>query len=80
MGKFALISTIGMGVIALGGLVFSRGKPISLPIASVALVANLFIAGVMAYTAHLGGQIRHTEIRGDATALPAEQEREQEGD
>lgn len=80
MGKFALISAIGMGVIALGALVFSRGKSLGAPLASIMLVANLFVAGVMAYTAHLGGQIRHTEIRSDATAPPAEQEREQEGD
>ena len=29
------------------------------------LVASLIVSGLMAWTANLGGQIRHTEIRAD---------------
>lgn len=74
MGKFALASAIGLGVVALAGLILSRGKSVSLAAASIALVANLFVAGVMGYTAHLGGQIRHSEIRGEGAPAPTEGE------
>lgn len=74
MGKFALTSAIGLGVVALAGLILSRGKPVSLAVASIALVANLFVAGVMGYTAHLGGQIRHSEIRGEGAPATTEGE------
>ncbi len=70
MGSFALYSAIGMGIIALGGLLLSRGKEMRTGVAVVALVVNLFVAGIMGYTAHLGGMIRHPEIRA-GTVSPA---------
>ncbi len=77
MGSFALYSAIGMGIVALVGLLLSRGRELHLGVALVALVANLFVAGVMGYTAHLGGMIRHPEIRSGA-APPAGEHSESE--
>jgi hypothetical protein len=36
----------------------------------VSLVTTMAVAGLMAWTANLGGQIRHTEITGAAIATP----------
>ena len=62
----ALMSLIGvevLGVVALAGLVISRrGRPVSPKITGVALVASLATAIAMAWTANLGGRIRHPEI------------------
>jgi hypothetical protein len=68
----ALIATIGMGVlglVALVGLIRFRAPWIA-PAwydRGVLLLA-LLMGGVMAWTANLGGQIRHSEIRADRGA------------
>lgn len=71
MGKFALTSGIGMAVAAAIALGLGFLNPNRLMLgALVVWLANALVFGVMGYTAHLGGQIRHPEIRG-AAANPA---------
>ncbi len=63
VAKAALIVTLVAGVAALAGLWFSRGKAVAGWCSSSALVLAVVAAGLMAWTANLGGQVRHTEIR-----------------
>lgn len=63
VAKAALIVTLVAGVAALAGLWFSRGKAVAGWCSSSALVLALVAAGLMAWTANLGGKVRHTEIR-----------------
>jgi hypothetical protein len=70
--EVALIATIGMGVLGLVALVGLIGfkAPRIAPAwydRGVLLLA-LLMGGVMAWTANLGGQIRHSEIRADRGA------------
>ena len=72
----ALMATIGMsilGLVALTGLVLFRGAA-TIPswVGGGILLLGLLVGGLMAWTANLGGQIRHTEIRpvGVATESP----------
>lgn len=69
----ALVSLLGveaLGVIALAGLVIARrGRPVSPRVAGIALTAAIATAIAMAWTANLGGRIRHPEI--GAGAPPA---------
>jgi uncharacterized membrane protein len=67
----ALLATISMGVLgalSLLTLVVFRRRPLPRWTTAVALVLCVGVAAVMAYTANLGGQIRHTEIRSTAAA------------
>ncbi|MEQ1910068.1 MAG: hypothetical protein ABMA15_14675 [Vicinamibacterales bacterium] len=69
----ALVSLIlgeALGVLGLAGL-WSARRAASLPrpMMMASLVLALATAGSLAYTANLGGLIRHTEIRG-GSALP----------
>lgn len=60
----SLIAIELLGALSLAGLVFTRrSNAIPKWFAAVALVASLGVAGVITWTANLGGQIRHTEIR-----------------
>ena len=64
---FAKVAFVGMDVVALFALVallLSLRRPPSRGLAAVALVAALAMGGVFAWTAHLGGQIRHPELAG----------------
>jgi len=71
--QYALYTSIALGVISLIALfatrkvvLFSRGYTI------VLLLVSLFVASVLARTSHLGGQIRHQELRSEETtpAIP----------
>jgi hypothetical protein len=63
----ALSGAIALGVLALGGLIWFRGsKPIKTWFSTLVLAAAVLVTGLMAWTANLGGQIRHPEIRPDA--------------
>ena len=79
----ALVATIVAamaGLAALGG-VFAFRRSDAFPGWAVALVLLVALASIaaMAYTANLGGAIRHSEIRGDAQArLPAAEHEEEE--
>lgn len=67
----AFIAAAVVGVLALGVLVRWRRAPMPAGVGAVMLVATLGVAGTMAYTGLLGGQIRHTEVRPGATAAEA---------
>ena len=58
---FGIVSTTA--IISLAGLVFYRQTGIRKWLRPLVLVVAVATAGVMAVTAHLGGQVRHTEIR-----------------
>jgi hypothetical protein len=62
------------GIAALIGLIiFRRAEKLPGWVIGAALVLSLATSGLMGWTANLGGQIRHTEIRADFTA-PTETE------
>lgn len=67
----ALVSLIlgqALGVLAIAGLWSARrAVSPSRPMMMASLVLALVTAGSLAYTANLGGRIRHTEIRGSAS-------------
>ncbi|HEX7336906.1 MAG TPA: hypothetical protein VF252_06835 [Gemmatimonadales bacterium] len=81
--EVALIATIGMvvlGLVALAGLIRFRG-PRSAPAwyGRGVLLLALVMGGVMVWTANLGGQIRHSEIRaGQSVTRGVSQEPESE--
>jgi uncharacterized membrane protein len=59
-------ATIGLGVLgllALASLVLSRRRAPSRAVATGMLALTLACGGVMAWTAHLGGMIRHPELQ-----------------
>lgn len=60
-----------IGALALGALIRWRRAPIPQGIAAGALVGAAVVSGMMAWTAQLGGRVRHTEIRPGATAADA---------
>lgn len=65
----SLIAIELLGAVSLAGLAFTRrSKAVPKWFAAIALVASLAVAGVITWTANLGGQIRHTEIRAGASA------------
>jgi hypothetical protein len=69
----ALLATLllgGLGAVALGGLVAFRRRVGGIPrgFATLALLLSLAPAAGMGYTAYVGGQIRHSEIRPGAAA------------
>lgn len=70
MGLIAMIVAAVVGVLALGVLIWYRSRPIPTAASAGLLVAAVLATGVLGYTANLGGQIRHPELRGDTTAQP----------
>jgi uncharacterized membrane protein len=62
-GLITFIALEGIGVIALLGLVISRGKRLARGLVPAALVMNLIAAVWIGYTAYLGGKIVHRETR-----------------
>jgi uncharacterized membrane protein len=66
-GLAALIGIGILGLLALGGLFhFRRLDRLPGWFVTTALVLSVVVGGLMARTANLGGQIRHTEIRSGA--------------
>ena len=75
--EFALIATIvlaSFGALALSALAVFRGKSIPRSVTLFSLVLALASGAVMGYTAMLGGQVRHTEIRAGNAQTAATQE------
>lgn len=70
-GFYALISAIVLGVFAAGSLAFFRTKLPRL-LGMLVLVLALGVSGLMTWTANLGGQIRHPEIRPAASTSQAQ--------
>jgi uncharacterized membrane protein len=76
--EFALIATIALslvGAFALGVLAVFRKKTQPRWTTLMGFVLSVVAGGMMGYTAMLGGQVRHTEIRGGISA-PAGQSQE----
>lgn len=71
MAEKAFIAAGIVGVIALVLLVRSRRTPVPSSFGAIGLVGALIVAALMAYTALLGGRIRHTEVRPGATPADA---------
>jgi hypothetical protein len=71
MGEKSYIAAIVVGVLALGALVRWRRDPIPQAGALGSLVGAAVVSGMMAYTALLGGRVRHTEVRPGTTAADA---------
>lgn len=64
LAKIAILIMEALGVGALAGLITSfRLKQLPFWFGTVLLIGGLINGGVMAQTAHLGGLIRHSEIR-----------------
>ena len=65
MAELALVLMETLGLAALAGLLFLRESG-AIPkwIVLAVLILSLITAVLVGYTANLGGQIRHTEIRG----------------
>jgi uncharacterized membrane protein len=63
----ALVATLaaaGLAIISAAGLIrYRKGKAIPTGFATIALIVGIAVTAAMAWTANLGGQIRHTEIR-----------------
>lgn len=62
---FGVVSTVAL--VSLTGLVFYNKKKTLMSIRLLVLLLSLATAVIMAATAHLGGQVRHTEIRSGST-------------
>lgn len=78
LAMFALISVIVSGAVALVGLIVIRsGATVQRAAIFLTLLLSAFTSGMMGWTAKLGGEIRHTEIRSGAQANgpAAEQQR-----
>jgi uncharacterized membrane protein len=68
---------IAIALVSLGGFAVRRLKPTLMKSCLwVLLLGSLLSAGMFAYTAYLGGQIRHTEIRPEATTTQVQSEEE----
>lgn len=69
--EWAWIAEAALGLLALGALVRYRRREPAPAVGSAFLVAGLGIAAWMVYVSHLGGHIRHPEIR-DRAAVAAD--------
>lgn len=69
--KLAAIGAYVLGAISLIALVWIRRRPLPRTLTVMVLPVALVVTGLMAYTANLGGQIRHTEIRNGAVESSA---------
>ena len=76
----ALGGVLALGALALVGLmVFRRQRPIAKWLAATSLIGALIVAGLMSWTANLGGQIRHSEINSTRSAFAPVHHEEREG-
>lgn len=66
--ELALIGGLALGVLALGALVLARGGAPSW-IAPTMFVLALVVTGLMVWTANLGGQISHPNLRDGQTSV-----------
>lgn len=80
----ALLATIvtgTMGALALAALILYRRRALPRWLTMLGAVSALGASAMMAYTANLGGQIRHSEIRAGAASAAADgATRAEEGD
>jgi hypothetical protein len=71
LGEKAWIASGIVGVLALGALIRWRRAPLPQGAALGALAGAAVVSGMMAWTALLGGRVRHTEVRPGATDADA---------
>jgi uncharacterized membrane protein len=69
VANFTLVVISITALLALSGILFYSRKTIGKLARIGVLVLSFISAGAMAQTAHLGGSIRHSEIRTDATGI-----------
>ena len=69
IAKLAMISIGAAGLVALGALLAFRWQVAARVFKMVVLLLAVTAGGLMIQTAHLGGQIRHTEIRNGVAVL-----------
>jgi uncharacterized membrane protein len=77
----ALIAVVVMGLTGLFCLItlaVFRTRPLAGWVTPIALIASLGAAGIMGYTANLGGEIRHTELRASTAVVPGDDADEDE--
>ncbi|MCS6918752.1 MAG: hypothetical protein NZM28_03190 [Fimbriimonadales bacterium] len=75
MGKLALWCGVGLAVAAAVALGVGTRNPNGLVTgAAIVWLVNALVFGVMGYTAHIGGQIRHPEIK-SGFAPPSQEHR-----
>ena len=73
MAKTGLIIIIITGIAALSALVLKKKTTLLKPVLMLCAIFSFASFGVFAQTAHLGGQIRHTEIKNNSV-ISAESE------
>ena len=76
IAKLAMISIATAGISALIALFSFRWFLVARAFKVLVLLLAITSGGLMAQTAHLGGQIRHTEIRNGIAAQSGNEERE----
>ncbi|MHB8523017.1 MAG: hypothetical protein ACYDH9_19985 [Limisphaerales bacterium] len=70
--QIALTGVLAVGVLALAGRIrFRRDQPIPAWLTATLLALALIVSGLMAWTANLGGQVRHPEIRTERPSTTA---------
>jgi hypothetical protein len=69
----SLVAAAITGALGLGLLAWFWRRELPRWAGAVSLAATLAVGGLMAWTANLGGQIRHTEIGGAAVATQGEE-------
>jgi uncharacterized membrane protein len=69
VAKWAMISIAVAGLLAVAALFLFKRLLAALVLKIMVLLVALTSGGLMAQTAHLGGQIRHTEIRNGVALL-----------
>jgi uncharacterized membrane protein len=67
VAKWAMISVVAAGVAALFAFFSFKWMAVAKVSKVLVLILSLTTGGLMAQTAHLGGQIRHSEIRNGGT-------------
>ena len=75
----ALVSLIAielLGALGLAGLLLARSRYSPRMVIRGALAVAIVTAGLMAWTANLGGRIRHTELQAAGTKAPAREHEE----
>ncbi len=77
-GVTIALAVLGLG--ALGILLRYRHEPLPRRTAVVLLVCGFAVSGAMAWTAHLGGQIRHDELVNPQSASTTSEHEERSGD
>jgi hypothetical protein len=67
VAKLAMLSIAGAGLLALAAIFLNRLKSAGKIFRLLILAVSLLAGGLMVQTAHLGGLVRHSEIRSEIT-------------